>query len=145
MPLKTHLDEQPSLNLTPMIDVVFNLIIFFMVGTRFAAVEQKLDVKVPQVSDIGATSATPAKFTVHVLRDGAILLDKDPVSPELLAERLRAARRTSRDVSVVVRGDGEGAFQHVAGVLAACRKAGVSDLGISVRLGAASPKSGSPR
>ncbi|MGB6042532.1 MAG: biopolymer transporter ExbD, partial [Pirellulales bacterium] len=33
MPIKTHIDEQPSLNLTPMIDIVFLLIIFFMVGT----------------------------------------------------------------------------------------------------------------
>jgi len=35
MPLKTQQDEQPTLNLTPMIDVVFLLIIFFMVATKF--------------------------------------------------------------------------------------------------------------
>ena len=33
MPLKTHMDEQPTLNLTPMIDIVFNLLVFFMVIT----------------------------------------------------------------------------------------------------------------
>ena len=35
MPLKTHQDDMPSINLTPMIDIVFQLIIFFMVGSRF--------------------------------------------------------------------------------------------------------------
>ena len=71
---------------------------------------------------------------MHVQRDGTILLDGDPLAVDALAERLRSARQGARDLSVVVRGDGEGAFQHVAGVLAACRKAGVSDLGISVRV-----------
>ena len=35
MPLKTHMDEQPSLNLTPMIDIIFLIVIFFLVGTQF--------------------------------------------------------------------------------------------------------------
>ena len=53
MPLKTHPDEQPALNLTPMIDIVFLLIIFFMVGTKFAEWESKLTLKVPQVKQTG--------------------------------------------------------------------------------------------
>ena len=42
MPLKIHIDEQPSLNMTPMIDIVFLLIIFFMVGTKFTELERKI-------------------------------------------------------------------------------------------------------
>ena len=52
MPLKTHLDEQPTLNLTPMIDIVFLLIIFFMVGTKFTELERKIALQVPEVSDV---------------------------------------------------------------------------------------------
>ncbi|MFO0868039.1 MAG: biopolymer transporter ExbD [Pirellulales bacterium] len=140
MPLKTQLDEQPTLNLTPMLDIVFNLIIFFMVGTRFASVEQQIDVQVPQVSDAGKQRAVPAKRVVQVRRDGTILLDNESVTLDRLTERLRESRHAARDLSVVVRGDGEGAFQHVAGVLAACRKAGVVDLGISVRIGSATSR-----
>lgn len=51
MPLKTHTDEQPSLNLTSMIDVVFLLIIFFMVGTKFTELERKIGLQVPEVND----------------------------------------------------------------------------------------------
>ncbi|MFN9041619.1 MAG: ExbD/TolR family protein, partial [Planctomyces sp.] len=49
MPLKTENLEDPILNLTPMIDVVFLLIIFFMVGARFTeeANDQKFDVQLP--------------------------------------------------------------------------------------------------
>lgn len=134
MPLKTHIDEQPTLNLTSMIDVVFLLIIFFMVGTRFAEMERKIGLQVPQVSTAGALTAAPEKRIINVYRDGQITLDRVPVSLEELTARLAAARSQYQDLGVLVRGDGTGPFQQVAEVLSACKQAGISDLGISVRL-----------
>lgn len=134
MPLKTHLDEQPTLNLTSMIDVVFQLIIFFMVGTRFASIEHKIGVQVPQVGQAAARPSAPPKLVVHVKRDGTILLDSTPVTLTQLNERLIQVRKAERNASVVVRGDGDGSFQSVASVLAAAREAGITDLGISVRV-----------
>lgn len=43
MPLKIQTEELPALNLTPMIDVVFLLIIFFMAASKFAEVEADID------------------------------------------------------------------------------------------------------
>ena len=57
MPLKTHIDEQPSLNLTAMLDVMFLLIIFFMLGTRFVDDERRIGLKVPEVVDRGSGRA----------------------------------------------------------------------------------------
>ena len=134
MPLKTHFDEPPSLNLTSMMDVAFLLIIFFMLGTRFSSHERKIELKVPQVSESGALTPAPEKRVINVYRDGQITLDRDTVTLAQLTAKLAAARRQYADLGVIVRGDAEGAFQNVADVLASCRKAGVSDLGISVRL-----------
>jgi biopolymer transport protein ExbD len=134
MPLKTQLDEQPSLNLTSMIDIVFNLMIFFMVGTRFSSLEERIDVRVPQVSSAAPSRAVPAKLTIAVQREGAILLDGQPVTLEQLGPRLRAERLRNPAIAVVVRGDGDGALKHAAGVLSACRAAGIADLGIAVRV-----------
>ena len=39
MPIKINQDEKPAINLTPMVDIVFLLVIFFMVGTKFSEVE----------------------------------------------------------------------------------------------------------
>ena len=50
MPLKTARDESLHLNLTPMIDVLFLLIVFFMVGTKFVGDERKIKLKIPTVS-----------------------------------------------------------------------------------------------
>jgi biopolymer transport protein ExbD len=134
MPLKTHNDEQPSLNLTPMIDVVFLLIIFFMVGTQYSELERNIELEVPRVTDSGALTAAPEKRIVNVYRDGRVTLDRDVVSLDQLANRLARAHEEYPDIGVVVRGDGSGPFQSVAEVLNACKQAGISELAISVRL-----------
>ena len=134
MPLKTHHDEQPTLNLTPMIDVVFLLIIFFMVGTKFTELERKIGLKVPEVADRGALSAAPQRRIVNVYRDGAVTLDKTPVTLDELTTQLATARSQYSDLGVLIRGDAQGEFQLVASVLNACKQAGIRNMGISVRL-----------
>jgi biopolymer transport protein ExbD len=134
MPLKTHVDEQPTLNLTAMLDVMFLLIIFFALNTRFMDEERQIELRVPQVADRGALAAAPERKTVNIYRDGTLSLDQAPVTLEELGARLAAARARSNRLAVLVRGDGRGEFQQVAAVLNACKQAGVADLGISVRL-----------
>ncbi|HVA48120.1 MAG TPA: biopolymer transporter ExbD [Pirellulales bacterium] len=135
MPLKTYRDEAPSLNLTSMVDVLFCLILFFMAASKFTEQERRLDLFVPEVSDVSALSAPPEKKTINIYRDGVIEMDRQVV-PSLpsLTDRLAEARRQYADIGVLVRGDGEGKFQRVAEVLNACKQAGISELGISVRL-----------
>ncbi|MBN2295363.1 MAG: biopolymer transporter ExbD [Pirellulales bacterium] len=134
MPLKTHLDEQPTLNLTPMIDIVFLLIIFFMVGTKFSELERKIGLEVPSVADSGTLTAAPARRVVNVYRDGTLTLDRESVTLAQLTEKLASAHRQYNDLGVLIRGDATGQFQRVAEVLNACKQAGISELGISVRL-----------
>jgi len=134
MPLKTHQDEPPSLNLTSMVDVLFLLIIFFMVGAQFTDQERNIDLQVPTVSEAGAMTTAPQKRIVNVDREGRISLDRSEVTLGELTARLTAARREYSELGVVVRGDGGGPLQHVADVLGACHEAGISDMGISVRV-----------
>jgi biopolymer transport protein ExbD len=133
MPLKTHLDDEPTLNLTAMLDVMFLLIIFFMLGTRFTDDERKIGLRVPEVADRGALTAAPARKEVSVFRDGTITLDRTAVSLDELTSRLAGARRQYSELGVLVRGDARGEFQNVASVLAACKRAGIQELGITVR------------
>lgn len=134
MPLKTLADEQPTMNLTSMIDVMFLLVIFFMVGAKFSDTERNMSVRVPQVTAAGPMTAAPAKRVINVYQDGRISLDRQTVTLVELKSQLAAARQEYARLGVVVRGDGLGAYQNVASVLAACREAGIADLGISVRI-----------
>ncbi len=134
MLLKTNSDEQPSINLTPMIDIVFQLIIFFMVGTKFVEMERKIAVNVPAVRDAQTLTPAPEKRVINVYQDGQISLDRKPVTLDQLTAELAAEQRQYADLGVIVRGDAEGAFQNVADVLNACRQAGIAEMGISVRM-----------
>ncbi|MBI2827053.1 MAG: biopolymer transporter ExbD [Planctomycetia bacterium] len=134
MALKTQVEEQPGMNLTSMIDVLFLLIIFFMVATKFTELERKIGLELPRVSDHGALTSAPEKKVVNVYRDGEVTLDGRAVSLAELAALLSGARRQYADLGVLVRGDGEGQFQRVAEVLNACKRAGIAELAISVKV-----------
>ncbi len=134
MPLKTHLDEQPTLNLTPMIDVVFLLIIFFMVGTKFSELEErKLDLRVPEVTDRGTLTAAPERKVIRVYRDGRIEMDGEAMTREQLGAQLARLHGGYADLGVLIRGDERTPYRYVAKVLNTCRQAGVHDLNLSVR------------
>ncbi len=133
MPGKLARDELPVVNLTPMIDIVFLLIIFFMVSTSFSQLERDIRLQVPRVSTSGPLTPAPEKKIIHVYRDGRITLEGRPVSLEELRRRLELARKNYPDQGVLIRGDAQGAFEHVARVLDACRAAGVRELAIAVQ------------
>ncbi len=132
MPLKTHLDDEPSINMTPMVDVVFQLILFFLLGTKFTEMERKIGLEIPRVTTTSNLAAAPQRQIVGVYRNGALTLDGGPVTLEELTAKLESARSERNDSGVLVRGDAEGQFQRVAQVLTACKQAGVRELGISV-------------
>lgn len=137
MPLKLHHDDHLKLDLTPMIDVVFLLIIFFMVATSFGDdQEHDIELELPEVATASAMTSAPKQRVVTVESEGQIRLDGDAVTLAKLTQRLAAARSEYPELSVVIRGDAAVQFQHVAASLAACKEAKVSELGITVRVAA---------
>ena len=137
MPLKVQKDIASSINLTPLIDIVFLLIIFFMVGTRFSELnemERNIPLQVPAVSNAAALTSAPRKRVINVLEDVSIVLDKKTVTLDQLQAELANARQQYKQLGVVIRGDQSAHFDKVANVMAICRQADISDLNISVRV-----------
>jgi biopolymer transport protein ExbD len=135
MPLKMQRDDQTSINLTPMIDIVFLLIIFFMVGTKFSELnemERDISLQVPTVTDAHALTAAPSKRVINVFADGRIILDKKTLTIHELQSELSFARQQYQKLGVVIRGEADSRYQNVANVIATCRKADITDLNISV-------------
>ncbi len=136
MPLRTQRDEDTSINLTPLIDIIFLLIIFFMVGTRFSELdetERNINVQVPQVADATTLTPAPPKKVINVLADGSVTIDQEPVTMPQLAQKLAESRAQYQKLGVVVRGDANALHQNVADVIATCRQAEITDLNIAVR------------
>ena len=136
MPLKTSTAEElPSVNLTPMIDVVFLLIIFFMVGTQFTQPEREVSLKLPGVGDLKTLVSAPDRREISVTVDGRIVLDGQTLTVEQLAQQLKLLRQRYPDLGVSVRADGDVRYQAVASVIWAVNQAGITNLTTALRSG----------
>ena len=130
---KAQSDESLFINLTPMIDVILTLLIFFMAATKiYDWNEQKLDVELPKVETARPLSEAPTEIVLRISQDGAVAYDDDVVSLAEVTDRLRRARENYQDQAVVIRGDGRVVYQRVAEVMSACEAAGIVHLAVSV-------------
>ena len=126
MPLKTsQVEELPGLNLTSMIDVVFLLLIFFMVATKFSESQQQIGIKLPGGTALNALVAAPDQRNVGVARDGSVTLDGQPVNLGELTNRLRAMHAQYPGLVVAVNGDSDASYQTVMSAMLAVQSAGV--------------------
>lgn len=135
MPLKVaDPTSEPTLNLTPMIDIVFLLIIFFMVGTQFNEQERQYEVQVPSVSDAPPLTSRPDEIVVTVDAEGQVSIRDEQLTIDALEQRLSQARENYADQTVVVRGSGPDPYQNVMDVLAACHRAKINHISLANRV-----------
>ena len=114
MVLKRIKDDPPGVNLTPMIDIVFLLIIFFMVGTRFSELsesERDIRLQVPEVANAETLTAAPSKKVINVFENGSISLDDEMISLSDLKSRLTLAKSEYPELGVIVRGEPGSQYQ----------------------------------
>jgi biopolymer transport protein ExbD len=120
-------DTQPrevrvEMNLTPMIDVVFLLLIFFMVATKFAEIERDLEVNPPSARAARPVTAPPRELIVNVTQDGRYTVAGVEYPAQDLERLIAQAVEANPDQAVVVRGDRKAILQLPVNVLDLCEK-----------------------
>lgn len=133
MPARRERSEDATINLTPMIDVVFLLVIFFMVGSKFSEAESRIKVNVPTVGEMRSITRAPDERVVGIAIDGTITLDDQAVTLSQLTSELRAQQQNYPGLKVAVRGEASGSLQQTVEVLHAVRSSGVDQIGISTQ------------
>jgi biopolymer transport protein ExbD len=125
--------EQPKarIEIIPMIDVIFFLLVFFMVSTLSMTINRGLPVNLP-------TAATSQKdlrenFKLTLTQDGQMFLNKEPIALQDLGPRVRAALAGEPELMVIINADGEVRHHAVVEAMDELRVAGVARLAIAVR------------
>ena len=138
---KTEDDLDLGLNMTPMIDIVFQLLIFFMVVTELATLDlERLTLPYAKATDTSKTRIDDAtKITINVTKKGDLKIRKTKYTDEQLREFMRyeatqAGQEPNEEVSnapkvsrlqVLIRADRDARFEGVQRVFDACQKFGV--------------------
>src|SRR5688572_16480786 len=102
-------DDVKGIDLTPMIDMVFLLLIFFLAATTFAREEVEMDLRLPAVKS-GQQSKGEHQLVVNVFADGRMVVDGRTVTLEALRQKLQAAAARDKNQAVLVRGDKQAQF-----------------------------------
>lgn len=125
-----------TLSLTPLIDVVFLLLIFFLVTSEFEEQERKLDIVLPNATSASPMTVQAREFVIDITSDGQTFVGGKPMSMDKLASLLqRAVADNPTNQSVVIRADKEVSFQPVVNVMDLCNRTGVSDYSVTTQEG----------
>ena len=115
------------LNLTPLIDVVFLLLIFFLVASRMSQEEHQLDIALPSAANAIPMTVEPQELIVNIDQQGRLLVDAKPMSLEDFESMVRLLSvNNPTGNSVIIRGDRRVAFQAPIDVMNICLKYGVA-------------------
>lgn len=115
-----------SLTMTPLIDVVFLLLIFFLVSTQFADEEREIEMELPTASQALPLTAQPAELFVNINRDGNFFIDGQYRQEEAIEDILRqAVANNPLTQTVVIRADKRAPWQSVLTAIDLCKKSGI--------------------
>ncbi len=139
MKLSCRIPEPIGFQLAPMIDVVFLLLIFFVVTQKFMLNEQDLKVKVPtapQSSEEASRAIDEIIINVREDENGEIVvtIDRELFSLDQLESRLRNMARLNPNQPVRIRGDAEARWQKIVDVIARCNAAGIWNVSFSKQM-----------
>jgi biopolymer transport protein ExbD len=133
---KQHSIEPTPMQLAPLVDVLFLLVIFFAVTFQYAKDEQVLDVSVP-AEDAGKEkdSRTVGEIIINIKKDGEIIINGQIYTTDELLTKLQniIIMAGTHEQAVIIRGDEITDYQHVIRVMGACQKAGIYNIAFAVK------------
>ena len=124
-----------AIDLTPVIDMVFNLLIFFLVATSFHQTEREMKIALPQASSAGPISAMLKEIIVNVDAEGRTIVSGRTIAAEDLRTMVKEAVAVNPEQKVTVRGDRTTAYANVVAVLDICKGGGIQEPYLDTVLG----------
>ena len=116
-----------EINITPMLDLAYVLLVIFIIMTTASVQGVKVDIPQTQAT---ASLAKPQIRAITITVDGSVYLDAYPVDMAMLEQRLAEFKSGNPDLPVVLKGDAAAHYAKVSEVLEICKKLGISEIGL---------------
>lgn len=117
-----RLDSQPQLMIIPMIDIIFFLLVFFMMSTLSMVEQRTIPVNLPQAS--ASQQDIKHNTAITVMQDGNVMFDQETIPLTLLAKRVKAALIEQPENVFVLRADKQTEYEMVINALDELKAAG---------------------
>ena len=130
--MQVQSEDKPydQINITPMLDLAYVLLVIFIIMTTASVQGTKVNLPKASAAPSLAKSATKA---ITVTSDGKIFLDTEPVTIQDLEQRLQQLKAVTPDFPVVIRGDGGAQYQNVIDVLDLLGRLGITQVGLATK------------
>ncbi len=125
-----HAEESegsPTIELTPIIDMVFLLLIFFLVATTFHQTEREMQIALPNATFAGPISTALREIIINVDADGNIIVNGRILDPQDLQRLVEETVAANPDQKVTVLGDRDTPYANIVRVLDICKGSGIQE------------------
>jgi len=119
-----------DINITPMLDLAYVLLVIFIIMTTASI--QGTKVNLPKAS-AAPSLGKPMTKAITVTNDGKLFLDTEPVTMQELEQRLQQIKSVTPDFPVVVRGDSATQYQNIIDVLDLLGRLGITQVGLATK------------
>jgi biopolymer transport protein ExbD len=113
------------MNLVPLIDVLFILLIFFIVTFAMARFETELNISVPAAESGTDNARRVGEIVVNIRKDGTIVVTNNVLTPAMLLEKFQETARFNRKQAIIIRGDETTHLKNVVEVLSLAHQTGL--------------------
>ena len=123
--------ERPEVVIIPMIDIMFFLLVFFIMSTLYMVNVKTVDVNLPKAQS--AQTQLNVTYLVTVRKDGSLWLEDQPIDADTLVQQARMESQKNPRFAVVVRADGDMNYSGVMELLDRFRQAGITRFGLAAQ------------
>jgi biopolymer transport protein ExbD len=127
MQVQEELQAYDDINVTPMLDLAYVLLVIFIIMTTASV--QGVKVELPKTK-ITASLAKPGTKAVTISERGDIFLDAYPVTMEVLGQRVDQLKGANPSLPIVIKGDGKAHYGKVMAVLELLKSHDITDVGL---------------
>jgi biopolymer transport protein ExbD len=124
-------DEGFEIMMTPMIDCVFLLLIYFLCATSFYKIEKDITITLPDASESSVATSGAKEIVVNVRKNGVVVVRQRVLGLGDLEKMLQEAKKADPNPTVIVRGDQEALHVDVVKVMNTCLKAKITNISVA--------------